>query len=69
MKTFRVALSIGGVVFIDAERFERAEGFVRFYRGDSMIAEYPSKSVKEDITEKVLTQRVPPWPGDGGAQE
>lgn len=58
MKTYRVALSIGGVVFVQADQYEEVEGMIRFYRGESMVAEYPCSSVKEDIAEKTLTQRI-----------
>lgn len=58
MKTYRVALSIGGVVFIEADRYEAEGGMIRFYRGESMIAEYPCASVKEDVKEATITQRI-----------
>jgi hypothetical protein len=58
VKTFRVVLSIGGVVFVEADRFQEESGLVRFYRGESVIAEYPCASVKEDITEPTATQRI-----------
>jgi hypothetical protein len=61
VKTFRVSLSVGGVVFVEADRFDLSEGFVRFYRDDSIIAEYPATLVREEITEKVLTERVPSY--------
>ena len=58
MKTFRVVLSVGGVVFVQADRFQEEGSLVRFYRGESVIAEYPCTSVKEDITEPTATQRI-----------
>jgi hypothetical protein len=44
---------------VEADRHETAEGFVKFYRGDSVIAEYPATSVREDVEERTLTQRIP----------
>jgi hypothetical protein len=58
VKVFRVVLSVGGVVFVQADRFQAEGSMVRFYRGESVIAEYPCTSVKEDITEPTATQRI-----------
>jgi hypothetical protein len=72
VKTFRVVLSIGGVVFVEADRFQEDGGFVRFYRGESMVAEYPCTSVKEDIIEPTATQRIglfAPKPPEGQGSE
>jgi hypothetical protein len=57
MKTFRGVLTVGGAVFVEADRYESSDGFIPFYRADSMIAEYPAGSVTQDIEEKTLTQR------------
>ena len=58
MKVYRVALSVGGVVFVEADRFETAGSMIRFYRGDTITAEYACASVKEDVKEATDTQRV-----------
>lgn len=49
MKIFRVVLSIG-TTFIEADRYLEGRDDIAFYRGDSLIAQYPKVSVKE-ITE------------------
>jgi hypothetical protein len=46
------------VVFVQADRFEQVGTFIRFHRGDSMIAEYPCASVTEDVTEATPTERI-----------
>jgi len=56
--TYRVVLSIGGVVFVEADKFQTEGDMIRFYRGESIIAEYPCASVKEDIKEPTATQRI-----------
>lgn len=40
MKTFKVILNIGGASFVPAERWEKADGWYKFYRDDSVIAEF-----------------------------
>jgi hypothetical protein len=58
MRSFRVVLSVGGAVYVDAERYEWVGDFVRFYRGDSITAEYPAGHVTEEISERTLTQKI-----------
>ena len=57
MTTYRLALSMGGVVFVDADRYATEGGRICFYRGDAVCAEYAPSSVR-DIGERQLTQRV-----------
>ena len=57
MKTYRLALSIGGVVFVDADRHVVEGGRICFYRGDTICAQYAPTSVT-DISERQNTQRV-----------
>lgn len=57
MKVFRVLLGSVGVTHVEADRYEQ-DGLVRFYREDTVIAEYPLSLVKE-VTETGLD------PGDG----
>lgn len=45
-------------MFVQADHYVEVDGMIRFYRAESMIAEYPCTSVKEDIAEKTLTQRI-----------
>lgn len=40
MKTFKVILNIGGASFVPAERWEKEDGWYKFYRDDSVIAEF-----------------------------
>ncbi|MBN8420111.1 MAG: hypothetical protein J0L73_14430 [Verrucomicrobia bacterium] len=40
MKTFKVILNIGGASFIPAERWEKVDQWYKFYRDDSVIAEF-----------------------------
>jgi hypothetical protein len=47
MKVYRVVLSSVGAVHVEADRYERDDSLVRFFRGDSVIAEYPAPLVKE----------------------
>ncbi|QIF01708.1 hypothetical protein [Roseimicrobium sp. ORNL1] len=47
MKVYRVVLSSVGAVHVEADRYEGDDSLVRFFRGDSVIAEYPASSVKE----------------------
>jgi hypothetical protein len=58
MKTFRVSLSVGGVVFVEADRFESDGTMIRFYRGDTLTAEYACASVKEEVLPATATQRI-----------
>lgn len=68
MKTFKVALSTAGVVFVEADRHETEGTMICFYRGDSKIAEYASTSVKE-ITEQTLTQKIGMFARGGEKEE
>ena len=45
-------------MFVQADRFEEAGSLFRFYRGDSIIAEYPCVSVQQDVTEATPTERI-----------
>jgi hypothetical protein len=47
MKVYRVVLSSVGAVHVEADRYEDDDSLVRFFRGDSVIAEYPAPLVKE----------------------
>ena len=58
VKTFRVVLSVGGVIFVQADRFQEEGSLFRFYRGDSTVAEYPCVSIKEEITVTTPTQQI-----------
>ena len=58
MKTYRLVLNTVGVVFVEADRHAVEDDMLRFYRGDSMIAEY-SKGLVKDVTEPTtITQRI-----------
>ena len=52
MKEYRVVLSVEGEILVEAERYEWADGLIRFYRADSMIAEYPAGSVMENMIDR-----------------
>ena len=58
MKTYRVALNVGGVVFVQADRHEQVETMIRFYRGETITAEYACTNVKEEIYEAPPTERI-----------
>jgi hypothetical protein len=58
MKTYRVSLSVGGVVFVQADRFESDGTMIRFYRGEDLTAEYACATVKEDVMPATATQRI-----------
>ncbi len=45
MKTFKVFLNIGGASFIPAERWEKVGEWYKFYRDDSVIAEFAASWV------------------------
>lgn len=57
MKTYRLALSIGGVSYVEADRHEEVGGKILFYRGEVIHAEYAKATVK-DLTEPTMTQRL-----------
>lgn len=66
MKTYRLALTIGGVTRVEADRYESAGSLIQFYRGDVVHAEFAKAMVKE-ITEAAATQSIPPCQScDGG---
>ena len=46
----RAVLSVGGVIFVEADSFESVDGFVRFYRNGDIIAEYAANLVKKSVT-------------------
>jgi hypothetical protein len=46
MKVYKVALNGVGPAHVEADRYEEGDT-VKFFRGDSVIAEYPSGSVQE----------------------
>lgn len=56
MKVFRVVLSIG-TTFIEADHFVEGLDNVRFYRGDSLVAQYAKVSVKEIAESPDLGER------------
>ena len=58
MKTYRIVLSIGGVVFVEADSHESVDDVIRFYRGDSVHAEYAKASVKDFAEDPTMTQRI-----------
>lgn len=58
MKRFRVLLTLGGPTFVHATRYESAEGWVRFYREESLVAEYVASMVHR--VEPVRTLADPP---------
>jgi hypothetical protein len=45
MKKYKVNLSIGGMTFIHADRFENEGRWTRFYKGDDLVAEFATVSV------------------------
>jgi hypothetical protein len=45
MKTYKVLLTIGGASFIPADRWERDGDWYKFYREDSVIAEFAASWV------------------------
>lgn len=47
MKTFKVFLNFGGASFIPAERWEQDGAWFKFYRDDSVIAEFAAMSVQK----------------------
>ena len=47
MKTFKVFLSIGGASFIPADRWEKDGSWYKFYRDESVIAEFAVLWVKK----------------------
>ena len=47
MKTFKVFLSIGGASYIPADRWEKDDTWYKFYRDDSVIAEFSATWVKK----------------------
>jgi hypothetical protein len=58
MKRFKVMLSIGGMTFVHAERYENEGPLTRFFRGDSVVAEFATVSVHG--IEHVRTLEDPP---------
>jgi hypothetical protein len=46
MKNFKVFLNIGGASFIPAERWEEDGAWFKFYREDSVIAEFAASWVQ-----------------------
>ena len=58
MKTFRLVINVGGVVFVDADRYESRAGRFLFYRGTSVIAEFAEASVQDLRESKTMTQRI-----------
>lgn len=54
MKTFKVILNIGGTSFIPADRWERVGQWYKFYRDDSVIAEFAAPWVVR------IEEREPP---------
>lgn len=60
MKVYRVVLSSVGAVHVEADRYEGDDSLLRFYRGDSIIAEYPASLVKE------VSETSHPPAGGGG---
>jgi hypothetical protein len=57
-------LSIGGPVFLTAERHETVDGVVRFYRNGSVLAEYATATVKD-----VMVVTPSPKPGRGEVED
>jgi hypothetical protein len=58
MTRFKVQLSIGGISFVHAERYANEGRWTRFYRGESLIAEYATVSVR--AIEEVRRLEEPP---------
>jgi hypothetical protein len=58
MKTFRLTLSIGGPVLIEAERYEIRDGMVYIYRDGAIVAEYAEVTVKEIGESNVPTHKI-----------
>jgi hypothetical protein len=58
MKTFRLSLSFGGPVLVEAERYEVREGMIYIYRDGAVIAQYAEASVKEIGESTVRTDRI-----------
>jgi hypothetical protein len=58
MKRFKVMLSVGGMTFVHAERYDTEGPLTRFFRGDSVVAEYATVSVRG--IEQVRTLDDPP---------
>ena len=57
MKTYRLLLTLGTVTFIEAERYEEEGHMIRFYDGESIVAEYARTAVK-----KLEESSIPmPW--------
>lgn len=54
MKTFKVFLNIGGASFIPADRWEQEGQWYKFYRDDSVIAEFAASWVQK------IEERDPP---------
>ncbi|MDI1315092.1 hypothetical protein [Prosthecobacter sp.] len=61
MKNFKVFLNFGGASFIPAERWEQEDGWYKFYREDSVIAEFAAMSV-----EKIEERSFPPESNGAG---
>jgi hypothetical protein len=54
MKTFRLSLTLGSVVFLDAERHETKGHMIVFYRDGVQVAQYALTAIKnmEEISER-----------------
>jgi hypothetical protein len=45
MKTFKLHLSIGAPTYLNADRWEQDQGWFKFYRHDTTVAEFAIASV------------------------
>jgi hypothetical protein len=52
MKKYKLSLSIGGFSFVHATRYEQEGHWTKFYRHDSLVAEFATVTLRniEDVT-------------------
>lgn len=64
MKTYKVFLNIGGASFVPADRWEQEGGWYKFYRNDSVIAEFAApwvvKIEERDFPSESNPENAPP---------
>ncbi|MHB1081515.1 MAG: hypothetical protein ACYC67_19125 [Prosthecobacter sp.] len=63
MKNFKVTLNIGGTSFIPADRWEKDGPWYKFYRDDSVVAEFAAPWVV-----RIEERESPNEPKDTAAQ-
>lgn len=62
MKNYKVYLNIGGASFIPADRWEREGDWYKFYREDSVIAEFVAAWVLKIEERDMPNERKEPAP-------